>query len=146
MEIPVPAPATPSSPDASAPPAPRNIGFVLTRLRLVSGLTMFTFVVTHLLNHALGLVSPEAMAAGQRWFFAVWHSLPGATLLAAAALTHLSLVLYKQIVRPTLRMPHKTPEGPSERKASPGVTAPTPTAPAALSPAPPASTGARSKP
>ncbi|MFO6419583.1 adenylate/guanylate cyclase domain-containing protein [Hylemonella sp. W303a] len=84
---------------------PSNMGFVLTRLRLVSGLTLFTFVVTHLSNHALGLISLDVMRSGQAMFFAVWHSLPGSLLLTLAALTHLSLVLYKQVVRPTLRMP-----------------------------------------
>src|SRR5690606_19957463 len=76
-----------------------------TRLRLLSGLTMFTFVVTHLSNHALGLISLDVMLAGQRVFFAVWHSLPGTALLATAFCTHLTLVLYKQVMRRTLRMP-----------------------------------------
>jgi adenylate cyclase len=66
---------------------------------------MFTFVSTHLLNHSLGLVSLDAMLAGQRVFFAVWHGLPGSSLLLLALLTHLTLVLYKQVVRRTLRMP-----------------------------------------
>jgi adenylate cyclase len=95
----------PPSDGVPAPRASRGNGLILTRLRLFSGLTLFTFVVTHLANHALGLVSLDVMRAGQAVFFLVWHSLPGALLLALAALTHLSLVLYKQIVRPTLRMP-----------------------------------------
>lgn len=95
----------PRARDADLLPRPSNMGFVLTRLRLVSGLTLFTFVITHLVNHALGLVSLEVMRAGQAIFILVWHSLPGSLLLTLAALTHLSLVLYKQVVRPTLRMP-----------------------------------------
>lgn len=95
----------PPSGGVPAQRAARGNGLLLTRLRLISGLTLFTFVVTHLTNHALGLVSLDVMRAGQTLFFLVWHSLPGALLLALAALTHLSLVLYKQIVRPTLRMP-----------------------------------------
>jgi adenylate cyclase len=75
-----------------------------SRLRLASGLLLLTFVVTHLLNHAAGLVSLNAMLAGQRLFAAVWHSLPATTLLAVTLVTHLSLVLYKQVVRHTLRM------------------------------------------
>ncbi|QBK05671.1 hypothetical protein DW355_13905 [Hylemonella gracilis] len=108
MDLPATTPTHPDTTSTSTSTStrtPRNTGFVLTRLRLISGLTMFTFIVTHLINHALGLVSPEVMAAGQRLFFFVWHSLPGALLLTVAALTHLSLVLYKQIVRRTLRMP-----------------------------------------
>ena len=36
-------------------------GDLLQRLRLVSGLVLFTFAGAHFLNHALGLVSLEAM-------------------------------------------------------------------------------------
>ncbi|EGI77777.1 adenylate/guanylate cyclase domain-containing protein [Hylemonella gracilis] len=98
-------PGAPAARDTDLLPRPSNMGFVLTRLRLISGLTLFTFVITHLVNHALGLVSLEVMRAGQAIFILVWHSLPGSLLLTLAALTHLSLVLYKQVVRPTLRMP-----------------------------------------
>ena len=74
------------------------------RLRLLSGLTMFTFATTHLLNHSFGLVSLDMMVAGQKAFFWFWHSWPLTILLLTAFATHLTLVLYKQIVRPTLRM------------------------------------------
>ena len=37
------------------------------RLRLGSGLILFVFVLTHLTNHALGLISLEAMEAGQHY-------------------------------------------------------------------------------
>ena len=36
-------------------------GDVLQRLRLASGLVLLTFAATHFLNHALGLMSLEAM-------------------------------------------------------------------------------------
>ena len=38
-------------------------GTLRDRLRLWSGLVLFTFALTHFLNHALGLWSLEAMAA-----------------------------------------------------------------------------------
>jgi len=38
-----------------------------TRLRLASGLVLFTFALTHFLNHAMGLVSLEAMVAVDHW-------------------------------------------------------------------------------
>jgi adenylate cyclase len=75
------------------------------RLRLLSGLTLLAFAVTHLANHALGIISLDAMLAGQRVIMLPWRSLPGTALLLAAGVTHLALVLHKQIVRPTLRMP-----------------------------------------
>ncbi len=84
----------------------RVLGWDLaSRLRLASGLTLFTFVTTHLLNHSLGLISLDAMLAGQRVFMAVWHSIPGTAVLLLAVATHLTLVLYKQVMRTTWRMP-----------------------------------------
>ena len=46
-------------------------GDLLQRLRLATGLILFTFAATHFLNHALGLVSLEAMHAMQDWRKAV---------------------------------------------------------------------------
>lgn len=74
-------------------------------LRLASGLVLFLFVVTHLVNHALGLVSLEAMETFQTLRFWVTRSWPGTLLLAAAAATHVLLALVKVAQRRTLRMP-----------------------------------------
>jgi adenylate cyclase len=63
------------------------------RLRLASGLTLFTFVGTHLLNHALGLIGLEAMEIGREVFVFLWRGWVGTTLLYGAAILHLSLVL-----------------------------------------------------
>ena len=45
-------------------------------------------LTTHFLNHALGLVSLEAMAAGQEWFVLVWRSLPGTVALYGSFAIH----------------------------------------------------------
>ena len=37
---------------------------MVRRLRLVSGLVLFAYLLTHALNHTLGLVSLEALEAG----------------------------------------------------------------------------------
>ena len=49
-------------------------GTALERLRLWTGLVLFAFVATHLLNHAVGLWSLEAMTAVQHWRLAVTRS------------------------------------------------------------------------
>ena len=49
---------------------------MVRRLRLGSGLVLLVFVLTHFLNHALGLVSLEALDAGRTVFLAVWRSWP----------------------------------------------------------------------
>ena len=59
-------------------------GDVLQRLRLATGLILFTFAATHFLNHALGLVSLDAMEAMQGWRKAVTRSWPGTIVLLSA--------------------------------------------------------------
>jgi adenylate cyclase len=46
------------------------------RVRLASGLVLFAYVTTHLANHALGLVSLDAMEAGRVYFLALWRAPP----------------------------------------------------------------------
>jgi len=75
------------------------------RLRLATGLVLFAFAATHLLNHALGLVSLQAMEAGRFWFLGFWRSLPGTVLLAGAAGVHVVLALWKLFRGRGLSMP-----------------------------------------
>ncbi len=78
---------------------------MLGRLRLYSGLVLFAYLVSHLANHALGVISLEAMNAGLRFTVAPWRSMPGTVLLGGAALVHIVLVLRSLYLRQTLRMP-----------------------------------------
>ncbi|MEO8142676.1 MAG: adenylate/guanylate cyclase domain-containing protein [Betaproteobacteria bacterium] len=74
-------------------------------LRLVTGLAVAAYVAGHLLNHALGIVSLEAMDALRRLLSAWWRSLPGTILLYGSLLTHFALALVSLSRRRTLRMP-----------------------------------------
>ena len=80
-------------------------GDLLQRLRLISGLVLFTFAATHFLNHALGLVSLDAMQAMQAWRKVVTRSWVGSGVLLAAFLTHILLALYKLSRRLTWKLP-----------------------------------------
>jgi adenylate cyclase len=63
------------------------------RLRLITGLTLFAYVFTHLLNHALGNISLGAMQDGlivQKW---IWQGAIGTTALYGALITHFLLGL-----------------------------------------------------
>ena len=60
-------------------------------LRLWSGLVLFAFATTHLVNHALGLISLEAMQAAQDIRLIVTRSLIGTLVLCVAALVHIGL-------------------------------------------------------
>ena len=78
---------------------------MLGRLRLYSGLVLFSYLVGHLANLALGVISLEALNAGLPFTIAPWRTLPGTVLLSGAALVHISVVLRSLYLRQTLRMP-----------------------------------------
>jgi adenylate cyclase len=73
--------------------------------RLATGLILFFYVLTHSLNHALGLVSLSAMEAGREVFLGFWRFGPIGPLLLLAALLHLSIGLRALYRRKSLRMP-----------------------------------------
>ncbi len=74
------------------------------RLRLWSGYVLFVYVVTHLLNHALGLISLRVLEAGRHWFAAVWSNPVGLTVLYGAMLVHFLLALWSLYRRRALKL------------------------------------------
>ena len=80
-------------------------GSTVQRLRLVSGLLLFLFALTHFLNHAMGLVSLDAMIAVDHWRIAVTRSAPGTLVLSAALLIHVGLAIGKLAQIKSWRMP-----------------------------------------
>jgi adenylate cyclase len=91
---------------APAPGRPRRWAHSasLGRLRLATGLTLFLYVSTHLVNHALGLFSLAAAEAGRGPFLALWRFPPLEAALALALLVHVALGLYRLWERRTLRL------------------------------------------
>ncbi len=83
---------------------PFGVGPRAGRVRLYSGLVLFTFVATHYLNHALGLISFEAMEAGRGWFVAVWRFPPLEILLVLALIAHAGAALLKAARSNTFKM------------------------------------------
>jgi adenylate cyclase len=84
---------------------PANSTQLLGRLRLATGLVLFFYVLTHSLNHALGLISLEAMDAGRIPFLAFWRFPPIQILFLLSIVTHFSLGLRALYNRHSLRMP-----------------------------------------
>ena len=80
-------------------------GSLQQKLRLVSGFVLFAFATAHFLNHALGLVSLEAMHEVQQMRTALTRSTAGTVILASALVIHIALALYKIARRDTWRMP-----------------------------------------
>lgn len=77
----------------------------IREIRLLSGLVLLFFVVTHLANHTLGLISVAAMEVGLGWFTLLWRHPIATALLYGAVLVHFLLGLYALYNRQTLRMP-----------------------------------------
>lgn len=77
----------------------------MRRLRLITGLVIAAFVVGHFLNHALGVVSVDAMNGMRSSLAAWWRSFPGTLLLYGSLATHFILALASLYQRSTLRMP-----------------------------------------
>lgn len=78
---------------------------IVARLRLATGLILFAYLLTHLLNHALGLVSLRAMEHGREIFLLLWRNPVGTFLLYGSILAHFCLALYSVYRRRSLRMP-----------------------------------------
>lgn len=75
------------------------------RARLISGLILFFYVLTHNLNHALGLISLDAMEAGRAPFVAFWRNPLIQWAFYLAAIVHFLLAMRALYNRHSLRMP-----------------------------------------
>ena len=78
---------------------------MVRRAHLITGLILFAYVLTHLLNHALGLISIEAMEAGRTAFNLLWRNLPATVALYGALLIHAGLAFWALFRRRHLTMP-----------------------------------------
>jgi adenylate cyclase len=77
---------------------------IVRRLRLASGLVLFSYVFLHFLNHSLGNVSLEAMERGavvQEW---IWRGPIGTVALYGAFAIHFSLAFWALYIRRSMRM------------------------------------------
>ena len=77
---------------------------MIGRLRLGSGYVLLFYVTTHLLNHALGLISLRVIEMGRVWFVFIWQGLPGQIVLYGALFLHFFLALWALFRRRTLRL------------------------------------------
>lgn len=74
-------------------------------LRFWTGQVLFAYATCHLLNHAFGIRSIEAMKTAGAILLTPWQSTPGATLLYTALLVHAGLGLHSFWRRRHLRIP-----------------------------------------
>ena len=74
------------------------------RLRLITGLILLSYLTTHLLNHALGLISLGAMEAGRYGVLVLWRNPLSTAALYGSLLTHFGLALWAVYQRHQWRM------------------------------------------
>src|ERR1700754_3151786 len=70
----------------------RAIG--VRQVRLACGLVLYAYLLSHFLNHALGNISMDALAAGVRYHTLFWRFLPVAIVFYLAALIHVALGIW----------------------------------------------------
>ena len=70
----------------------RGIG--VRQVRLGCGMVLFAYLISHFLNHSLGNISMEALAAGVHYHVLFWRFLPVAIVLYTAALVHSGLGIW----------------------------------------------------
>ncbi len=75
------------------------------QVRLGAAFVLLVYLILHFLNHALGLVSLDAMEAGRWWFLALWRNPLGTLALYGAITVHGVLALWLLYQRRSLRMP-----------------------------------------
>src|SRR3954471_1057140 len=69
-------------------------GISLRQVRLVTGIVLFAYLISHFLNHALGNISMEALAGGLYFHVWFWQLLPVAILFYTACLVHSALGIW----------------------------------------------------
>jgi adenylate cyclase len=69
-------------------------GISVRQIRLVCGLVLYAYLVSHFLNHALGNISLDALAWGVHYHTLFWQFLPVAILFYSAVLVHAGLGIW----------------------------------------------------
>jgi adenylate cyclase len=69
-------------------------GIGIRQIRLLCGLVLFAYLVSHFLNHALGNISMDALAVGVRYHILFWQFLPVAVIFYTAVLVHFALGIW----------------------------------------------------
>jgi adenylate cyclase len=79
----------------------RGIG--VRQVRIACGLVLFAYLVSHFLNHALGNISIDALAAGVVYHTLFWQFPPVGIVFYAAALIHTGLGIWALYARRQFR-------------------------------------------
>lgn len=78
---------------------------MIHRLRLYSGLVLLVFVVGHLINTSLAVVSDAVVADAHTVLMKPWLSLPGTVILIVAAVVHAAAAVWSIFQRRSWKLP-----------------------------------------
>ncbi|MEO8134054.1 MAG: adenylate/guanylate cyclase domain-containing protein [Betaproteobacteria bacterium] len=78
---------------------------MIRRIRLIAGLIMFSYLISHFTNHMVGLISLDAMEAVLQVLYGFWSFPVVSWALYGAFAVHFGLALWALWQRRTLRMP-----------------------------------------
>ena len=82
-----------------------DLNAFLKRIRLYSGMLLFTYAVTHLLNHSLSIFSLElASNVKENYFRPIWKSQVGTLLLYGSFMVHVPLGLMSVLNRKSFKI------------------------------------------
>jgi adenylate cyclase len=84
---------------ASHSSAPWWEGIGLRQIRLTSALVLFTYLLSHFINHALGNISMDALQAGVVIHAGIWQFFPVAVIFYTSVLIHGSLGIWAMYER-----------------------------------------------
>ncbi|MEZ5666711.1 MAG: adenylate/guanylate cyclase domain-containing protein [Alphaproteobacteria bacterium] len=76
---------------------------MVRRIRLATGLVLFAYILTHFLNHAVGLYSLRTAAEVEQIFAAVWSFPVSQFLLYGSLVVHMLLALWSLLMRRRMR-------------------------------------------
>ena len=81
-----------------------DLNLIIRYLRIVSGSLLFFYVVTHLSNHSLGIISIDAMEYGRSFFLTFWRNYFVSIILYSALAIHLLLGIYALARRKNIKL------------------------------------------
>ena len=85
-----------------------DLNSIVRKLRIFSGLILFVYVFTHLLNHSVNILSiPAGDYVKETYFHFLWKNPIGTVLLYGSFLTHVPLGFYDLAKRKSFKISRK---------------------------------------
>lgn len=72
------------------------------QVRIITGVIMYIYAVTHLLNHSVGLLGLDAMEEVRLYFLAFWRNPVMIMLMPMSMMIHFFLAVYAFLTKPSL--------------------------------------------